>query len=163
MFFHCFCASFVPGTYCLVYLLYCVLQSNVILYFIIIVMLIFTMKRLKNETLQRSNTDDKDLILHVMFKSLAQFIILGCYWILLYIPNESGVLYNTFLFLNSQQGTVIFLVHCLLNQEVSDQLKETHLFIYSSTIWGGKSGSATGFIKNVISKRVSNVSVMHFI
>ncbi|KAF5898379.1 CD97 antigen-like, partial [Clarias magur] len=29
----------------------------------------------------------------------------------------NGVLYNTFQLLNSQQGTFIFLVHCLLNHE----------------------------------------------
>ncbi|XP_053333599.1 adhesion G protein-coupled receptor L3-like [Clarias gariepinus] len=55
---------------------------------------------------------------------LAQFIILGCYWIFPLIPSENEVLYNIFLFLNSQQGTFIFIVHCLLNQEVRQQYRK---------------------------------------
>ncbi|KAK3530629.1 hypothetical protein QTP86_029559 [Hemibagrus guttatus] len=98
--------------------------SNMILYIIIIIMMIFTLKQLKNENLQRSNTDGTDMIMRVMFKSLAQFIILGCYWIFLYVPSEDGVLYNVFLFLNSQQGTFIFIVHCLLNQEVRQKYRK---------------------------------------
>lgn len=94
---------------------------------IIIILMIITLKRLRNENLQRRNTDNTDVILRVMFKSLAQFIILGCYWILTYIPSENEVLYNTFLLLNSQQGTFIFIVHCLLNQEVRAHLRATSL------------------------------------
>ncbi|XP_058236035.1 uncharacterized protein LOC131346566 [Hemibagrus wyckioides] len=101
-----------------------IVATNMILYIIIIIIMIFTLKRLKNENLHRSNTDDKDLITRVMIKSLAQFVILGCYWIFLYIPDDTGVLYNTFLFLNSQQGTFIFLIHCLLNQEVRHRYRK---------------------------------------
>ncbi|XP_047659577.1 adhesion G protein-coupled receptor E1-like [Tachysurus fulvidraco] len=101
-----------------------IVTSNMILYIVIIIMMIFTLKRLKNENLQRSNTDDKDLIIRVMIKSLAQFVILGCYWIFVYIPSNDGVLINIFLFLNYQQGIFIFLVHCLLNHEVRQQYRK---------------------------------------
>uniref|UniRef100_A0A8B9GU03 Uncharacterized protein n=1 Tax=Astyanax mexicanus TaxID=7994 RepID=A0A8B9GU03_ASTMX len=45
--------------------------------------------------------------------------ILGCPWILGFFIDGSPVLEMVFLFLNSQQGTFIFLVYCVLNQEVS--------------------------------------------
>ncbi|KAK3530068.1 hypothetical protein QTP86_011073 [Hemibagrus guttatus] len=111
----------------------CIVATNMILYIVIIVIIIFNLNQLKNENLQRNNTDDKDLIMRVMIKSLAQFVILGCYWIFLYIPDNTGVLYNTFLFLNSQQGTFIFLVHCLLNQEVRQQYRK---FVYAFFCFG---------------------------
>ncbi|KAK3511080.1 hypothetical protein QTP70_030147 [Hemibagrus guttatus] len=88
-----------------------------------IIITIFTLKYLKNEILPRSSSDDKNLIICLMLRSLTQFIILICYFILLYIPSKNGVLYHTFQFLNSQQGTFIFLIHCLLNQEVRAPLK----------------------------------------
>ncbi|MBN3315436.1 AGRE1 protein, partial [Atractosteus spatula] len=53
----------------------------------------------------------------MVFKTLAQFVILGCSWILAFVQ-ESPMFFYMFLFLNSQQGTFIFLVHCLLNKEV---------------------------------------------
>lgn len=106
---------------------FCPVQSNMILYFTIIIVVIVTLKLLKNQSIQRTNTNDTELITRLMFKSLAQFIILGCYWILLYIPSDNGVLYNVFLFLNSQQGTFIFIVHCLLNQEVRTRLITTNI------------------------------------
>ncbi|XP_058236664.1 adhesion G protein-coupled receptor E1-like [Hemibagrus wyckioides] len=99
-------------------------SSNMTLYIIIIIMMIFTLKQLKNENLQRSNPDRTDMMMRVMFKSLAQFIILGCYGIFLYIPSKDGVLFNVFLFLNSQQGTFIFIVHCLLNQAVRQKYRK---------------------------------------
>ncbi|KAF5898376.1 adhesion G protein-coupled receptor E3-like, partial [Clarias magur] len=95
----------------------CIVSSNMLLFIIIIIMMMITMKRLRNENLQRSNANNPTVVMRVMFKSLAQFTILGCYWIFPYIPSEDEVLYNIFLFLNSQQGTFIFIVHCLLNQE----------------------------------------------
>ncbi|XP_060715865.1 adhesion G protein-coupled receptor E3-like [Tachysurus vachellii] len=101
-----------------------IVTSNMILYIFIIIMMIFTLKRLKNENLQRNNTDDKALIIRVMIKSLAQFVVLGCYWIFVYIPRNDGILNNIFLFLNYQQGTFIFLVHCLLNHEVRQQYRK---------------------------------------
>nr|XP_029135046.1 adhesion G protein-coupled receptor E1-like [Labrus bergylta] len=53
----------------------------------------------------------------VVFKILAQFVILGCTWILgLY---QTNLFFQVlFIFLNSQQGTFLFIVHCVLNKEV---------------------------------------------
>ncbi|KAI5617360.1 adhesion G protein-coupled receptor E3-like, partial [Silurus asotus] len=103
------------------YLILFIVASNVLLYIIITIMMVFTLKQLRNTDLQCPNRDNTNLVMRVMFKSLAQFIILGCYWIFSYIPSDNVGLYNVFLFLNTQQGTFIFIVHCLLNQEVSTQ------------------------------------------
>ncbi|XP_069004737.1 adhesion G protein-coupled receptor E1-like [Embiotoca jacksoni] len=56
----------------------------------------------------------------IVFKILAQFVILGCTWILgLY---QTNVFFQVlFIFLNSQQGTFLFIVHCLLNKEVREE------------------------------------------
>uniref|UniRef100_A0A8C2XT35 Adhesion G protein-coupled receptor E8 n=1 Tax=Cyclopterus lumpus TaxID=8103 RepID=A0A8C2XT35_CYCLU len=53
----------------------------------------------------------------IVFKILAQFVILGCTWILgLY---QTNIFFQIlFIILNSQQGTFLFIVHCLLNKEV---------------------------------------------
>uniref|UniRef100_A0A671X099 Adhesion G protein-coupled receptor E8 n=1 Tax=Sparus aurata TaxID=8175 RepID=A0A671X099_SPAAU len=53
----------------------------------------------------------------ILFKIVAQFVILGCTWILgLY---QSNLFFQVlFIILNSQQGTFLFIVHCLLNKEV---------------------------------------------
>uniref|UniRef100_A0A3B5A8C3 Uncharacterized protein n=1 Tax=Stegastes partitus TaxID=144197 RepID=A0A3B5A8C3_9TELE len=52
----------------------------------------------------------------IVFKILAQFVILGCTWILgLY---QTNLFFQVlFIILNSQQGTFLFIVHCLLNKE----------------------------------------------
>uniref|UniRef100_A0A672FQJ0 Adhesion G protein-coupled receptor E8 n=1 Tax=Salarias fasciatus TaxID=181472 RepID=A0A672FQJ0_SALFA len=54
----------------------------------------------------------------IIFKILAQFVILGCTWILgLY---QTNLFFQVlFIILNSQQGTFLFIVHCLLNKEVT--------------------------------------------
>uniref|UniRef100_A0A672YGN9 Adhesion G protein-coupled receptor E8 n=1 Tax=Sphaeramia orbicularis TaxID=375764 RepID=A0A672YGN9_9TELE len=54
----------------------------------------------------------------IVFKIVAQFFILGCTWILgLY---QTNVFFQVlFIILNSQQGTFLFIVHCLLNKESS--------------------------------------------
>ncbi|XP_026180307.1 adhesion G protein-coupled receptor E1-like, partial [Mastacembelus armatus] len=56
----------------------------------------------------------------IVFKILAQFVILGCTWILgLY---QSNLFFQVlFIFLNSQQGTFLYIVHCLLNKEVREE------------------------------------------
>uniref|UniRef100_A0A3B3Z6M7 G-protein coupled receptors family 2 profile 2 domain-containing protein n=1 Tax=Periophthalmus magnuspinnatus TaxID=409849 RepID=A0A3B3Z6M7_9GOBI len=48
---------------------------------------------------------------------VAQFVILGCTWILgLY---QSNLFFQVlFIILNSQQGTFLFIVHCVLNKEM---------------------------------------------
>ncbi|XP_036417479.1 adhesion G protein-coupled receptor E3-like [Colossoma macropomum] len=64
----------------------------------------------------------------LVFKTLVQIVILGCPWILGFFVNGSRVLEIVFLFLNSQQGTFIFLVHCIFNQEgESDSISQNTL------------------------------------
>ncbi|XP_041634515.1 adhesion G protein-coupled receptor E2-like [Cheilinus undulatus] len=56
----------------------------------------------------------------IIFKILAQFVILGCTWILgLYQTNLFFQVF--FIILNSQQGTFLFIVHCMLNKEVREE------------------------------------------
>ncbi|XP_062295290.1 adhesion G protein-coupled receptor E1-like [Scomber scombrus] len=65
----------------------------------------------------------------ILFKILAQFVILGCTWILgLYYTNLSFQV--LFIFLNSQQGTFLFIVHCLLNKEVREEYKRWLTCVY---------------------------------
>uniref|UniRef100_A0A672YII6 Adhesion G protein-coupled receptor E8 n=1 Tax=Sphaeramia orbicularis TaxID=375764 RepID=A0A672YII6_9TELE len=66
----------------------------------------------------------------IVFKIVAQFFILGCTWILgLY---QTNVFFRIlFIILNSQQGTFLFIVHCLLNKEV-DSLHPFNLFLFKS-------------------------------
>ncbi|XP_034751158.1 adhesion G protein-coupled receptor E2-like [Etheostoma cragini] len=56
----------------------------------------------------------------ILFKIVAQFVILGCTWILgLY---QTNLFFRVlFIILNSQQGTFLYIVHCLLNKEVRDE------------------------------------------
>ncbi|KTF75249.1 hypothetical protein cypCar_00047676, partial [Cyprinus carpio] len=53
----------------------------------------------------------------MVFKTLAQCVVLGCSWILGFFTNDSKVLEILFLILNSQQGTFIFLIYCVLNNK----------------------------------------------
>ncbi|XP_028311430.1 adhesion G protein-coupled receptor E1-like isoform X3 [Gouania willdenowi] len=55
----------------------------------------------------------------IIFKIVAQFVILGCTWILgLY---QTNIFFQVlFIILNSQQGTFLYIVHCLLNKEVRE-------------------------------------------
>lgn len=79
--------------------------------------------------LQQQQTMDVCLILIyiffffrlILFKILAQFVILGCTWVLgLY---QSNLFFQVmFILLNSQQGTFLFIVHCVLNKEVNSLL-----------------------------------------
>ncbi|GAA6086938.1 uncharacterized protein LOC113636404 isoform X3 [Tachysurus ichikawai] len=88
-----------------------------------VIIMIFTLKKLKNEIFHMSSSAEKNLIICLMLRSLTQFIILVCYLIFLYIPSKNGALYHAFQFLNSQQGTFIFLIHCLFNQEVRQKYR----------------------------------------
>ncbi|XP_026208805.1 adhesion G protein-coupled receptor E1-like [Anabas testudineus] len=56
----------------------------------------------------------------ILFKIVAQFVILGCTWILgLY---QTNLFFQVlFIILNSQQGTLLYIVHCLLNKEVREE------------------------------------------
>ncbi|KAK7938977.1 hypothetical protein WMY93_002303 [Mugilogobius chulae] len=64
-----------------------------------------------------SNSKDARLVL---FKIVAQFVILGCTWILgLY---QTNLFFQVmFIILNSQQGTFLFIVHCILNKEIREE------------------------------------------
>ncbi|KAJ0001020.1 hypothetical protein NQD34_006040, partial [Periophthalmus magnuspinnatus] len=63
-----------------------------------------------------SNSKDARLVL---FKIVAQFVILGCTWLLgLY---QSNLFFQVlFIILNSQQGTFLYIIHCMLNKEVTE-------------------------------------------
>ncbi|MGH0146002.1 UNVERIFIED_CONTAM: hypothetical protein FKN15_019431 [Acipenser sinensis] len=52
----------------------------------------------------------------LVFKSLAQFLIMGCSWVLGFTVQDP-TFRLLFVILNSQQGSFIFIVHCLLNRE----------------------------------------------
>uniref|UniRef100_A0A668VAL6 Adhesion G protein-coupled receptor E8 n=1 Tax=Oreochromis aureus TaxID=47969 RepID=A0A668VAL6_OREAU len=80
-------------------------------------------------TLANIKSDISQLIL---FKILAQFVILGCTWILgLY---QTNLFFQVvFIVLNSQQGTFLYIVHCVLNKEV-DSLYQCFLTFFSHTV-----------------------------
>ncbi|KAK3511082.1 hypothetical protein QTP70_030149, partial [Hemibagrus guttatus] len=63
---------------------------------------------------------DRSLVL----KTLLQFVILGCPWVLGFFTEQDKMIKIIFLFLNSQQGTFIFIVHCVLNQEIRQQYRK---------------------------------------
>nr|XP_009293345.1 adhesion G protein-coupled receptor E3-like [Danio rerio] len=67
----------------------------------------------------------------IVFKTLGQFVVLGCPWILGFFTNSSEVLEILFLILNSQQGTFIFLIYCVLNNEIRQQYWKCFTFLCS--------------------------------
>ncbi|XP_073698020.1 adhesion G protein-coupled receptor E1-like [Garra rufa] len=95
-----------------------ILASNMILFIKIVISLSSALKNLNAEVSQMKQT--KILV----FKTLAQFVVLGCSWILGFFTNDSKVLEILFLILNSQQGTFIFLIYCVLNNEVRQQYRK---------------------------------------
>ncbi|XP_058236627.1 adhesion G protein-coupled receptor E3-like isoform X5 [Hemibagrus wyckioides] len=60
----------------------------------------------------------------LVLKTLLQFVILGCPWALGFFTEQNNMIKIIFLFLNSQQGTFIFIVHCVLNQEIRHQYRK---------------------------------------
>ncbi|XP_048013046.1 adhesion G protein-coupled receptor L4-like isoform X2 [Megalobrama amblycephala] len=94
-----------------------ILALNMILFISIIISLSSTLKNLNVEISQMKQTRI------MVFKTLAQFVVLGCSWILGFFTNGSKVLEILFLILNSQQGTFIFLIYCVLNNEVRQQYR----------------------------------------
>ncbi|KAK9981624.1 hypothetical protein ABG768_001148 [Culter alburnus] len=95
-----------------------ILTLNTILFINIIISLNSTLKNLNAEVSQMKQTKI------MVFKTLAQFVVLGCSWILGFFTNGSKVLEILFLILNSQQGTFIFLVYCVLNNEIRQQYRK---------------------------------------
>ncbi|XP_030636328.1 adhesion G protein-coupled receptor E3-like [Chanos chanos] len=101
-----------------------ILGVNLILFIAIITILKWTLMKVNTEVSQLRSTRT------MVFKSLAQFIILGCPWILGPFTHISENMELVFLFFNSQQGTFIFLVHCVLSKEVRKQYRKWWL-----TLW----------------------------
>ncbi|CAM4466935.1 unnamed protein product [Leuciscus chuanchicus] len=95
-----------------------ILALNMILFICIIINLISTLKNRNAEVSQMKRTKI------MTFKTLAQFVVLGCSWILGLFTNDRKELEILFLILNSQQGTFIFLVYCVLNDEVRQQYRK---------------------------------------
>ncbi|XP_048105012.1 adhesion G protein-coupled receptor E1-like [Alosa alosa] len=95
-----------------------ILAGNIILFIAIIVTLQSTLKEAHSDVSKVKYTRV------LLFKIMAQFVILGCPWILGMFTAKSKVLEFIFIILTSQQGTFIFLVHCLLNDEVRRQYKK---------------------------------------
>ncbi|CAL8270637.1 unnamed protein product [Lota lota] len=90
------------------------LGLNVVLFCATLVCLRPTLASMKSDV---SKSKDTRLI---VFKILSQSVILGCTWILgLY---QANLFFQVlFILLNSQQGTFLFIVHCLLNKEVREE------------------------------------------
>ncbi|XP_035390601.1 adhesion G protein-coupled receptor E3-like [Electrophorus electricus] len=102
-----------------------VLTSNGIIFIIIVASFTYTLKHRDSEILQMNqNRATKKLIKSVTLKIMAQSVILGCPWILGFFTRGNEVVEILFLVLNSQQGTFIFLVHCVFNQEVRQQYRK---------------------------------------
>ncbi|XP_065130401.1 uncharacterized protein [Paramisgurnus dabryanus] len=92
-----------------------ILAINTILFISIIISLNSTLKKLNAEVSQMKQTKI------MVFKTLAQSVILGCPWILGFFTENNQMMKILFLILNSQQGTFIFLVYCVLSNEVRQQ------------------------------------------
>ncbi|XP_056316360.1 adhesion G protein-coupled receptor E3-like [Danio aesculapii] len=92
-----------------------ILALNTILFIRISISLKSALAKLNAEVSQMKQTKV------MVFKTLGQFVVLGCPWILGFFTNSSEVLQIVFLILNSQQGTFIFLIYCVLNNEIRQQ------------------------------------------
>ncbi|KAI7811098.1 putative EGF-like module-containing mucin-like hormone receptor-like 3 [Triplophysa rosa] len=92
-----------------------ILAINSILFISIIISLNSTLTKLNAEVSRMKQTKI------MVFKTLAQFVVLGCPWILGFFTKDSKMMEILFLILNSQQGTFIFLIYCLLNNKVRQQ------------------------------------------
>nr|XP_055060132.1 adhesion G protein-coupled receptor E3-like [Misgurnus anguillicaudatus] len=91
-----------------------ILAINTIIFISIIIILNSTLKKLNAEVSHMRQTKI------MVFKTLAQCVILGCPWILGFFT-QNKMIEILFLILNSQQGTFIFIIHCVLNNEVRQQ------------------------------------------
>ncbi|XP_041960961.1 adhesion G protein-coupled receptor E3-like isoform X2 [Alosa sapidissima] len=94
-----------------------IIVANIILFLTIIITIHSTLKE------ARSDVSKVKYNRVLLFKIMMQFVILGCTWILGLLASHSRVLEVLFLFLTSQQGTAIFVIHCLLNIEVWRQYR----------------------------------------
>ncbi|XP_051992915.1 adhesion G protein-coupled receptor E3-like [Xyrauchen texanus] len=103
-----------------------ILALNTILFISIIVSLNSTLTKLNAGVSQMKQT--KTLV----FKTLSQFVVIGCPWILGFFTEDNKVVEIIFLCLNSQQGTFIFIIYCVLNNEIRQQYVD-----WLSTIFPG--------------------------
>ncbi|XP_073699874.1 adhesion G protein-coupled receptor E3-like [Garra rufa] len=92
-----------------------ILAANTFLFIKIFISLNSALKSLNAEVSQMKQTKI------MVFKTLAQCVVLGCPWILGFFTEDSKGLEILFLIVNSQQGTFIFLIYCVLNNEVRQQ------------------------------------------
>lgn len=60
------------------------------------------------------------------FKAMAQLFIMGCTWCLgiLQVGSAAHAMAYLFTIINSLQGVFIFLVYCLLSQQVQEQYRK---------------------------------------
>ncbi|MBN3299608.1 AGRE1 protein, partial [Amia calva] len=103
----------------------CILAVNFLLFGAIMWCIRSTLINMKSDVSQVKDTRI------IIFKAVVQFVILGCGWILGFFPGTPLLSY-LFIVLNSQQGTFIFIVHCLLNKEVWIFLYNLHILYYQS-------------------------------
>ncbi|KAM9454411.1 adhesion G protein-coupled receptor E3-like [Clarias gariepinus] len=96
----------------------CIIGINLLLTGVIFMSLKWALARLDKTVSQLRHTQT------LVFKTLLQFVILGCPWALGFFAEGNFIVKIAFLFLNSQQGTFIFIIHCALNQEVRWQYKQ---------------------------------------
>ncbi|XP_035254359.1 adhesion G protein-coupled receptor E3-like isoform X3 [Anguilla anguilla] len=93
-----------------------ILTLNLVSFGVIIWSLQPTLANMKSNVSQSKDTR------LIIFKIVAQFFVLGCAWILGFFQSIPFLKY-LFIILNSQQGTFIFIVHCLLNKEVRKEYR----------------------------------------
>ncbi|XP_048062976.1 adhesion G protein-coupled receptor E3-like [Megalobrama amblycephala] len=122
-----------------------ILALNIILFICITISLNST---LKNRNVEVSQMKQSKIM---TFKTLAQFVVLGCSWILGFFTNGSKELEILFLILNSQQGTFIFLVYCVLNIEVRQQYRK----FFRCLCCGLKSNNIKSVQKKMLGTRAS--------
>nr|XP_021333738.1 adhesion G protein-coupled receptor E3-like [Danio rerio] len=102
-----------------------ILALNLILFIRIVIILKSALTKLNAEVSQTKQTKV------MVFKTLGQFVVLGCPWILGFFTNGNEMLEILFLILNSQQGTFIFLIYCVLNNEIRQQYWKCFTFLCS--------------------------------
>ncbi|KAI4877806.1 hypothetical protein NFI96_012798, partial [Prochilodus magdalenae] len=100
-----------------------ILAANTVIFICILVIVISTLTNMKSKALKIKRPKSEHRVLtSVALKTTIQFIILGCSWILGFFTQDSRAMEIIFLLLNSQQGTFIFFIYCVFNQEVSHHL-----------------------------------------
>ncbi|XP_056310104.1 adhesion G protein-coupled receptor E3 [Danio aesculapii] len=126
-----------------------ILALNIILFISIGISLNSAFKKLNADVSQLKQTKI------IMFKTLAQFVILGCSWILGFFTNSSQVLEILFLILNSQQGTFIFLIYCVLNKGIRQEYRK----LFTSLCSGLKPKNFNWFSENTEDSTIQGVQM----